>query len=132
MSPVVELVFAIALPTLAVFALIYAWRGAWWLSEALSEARRKSAPAEPIERLEASLRRLRAQLEDTETRADLTAKHHRVQALRGAYVDALSAACLRLDVSPPAGADRAPLAEIYRVEAALRQRGLDVREPAAH
>jgi len=28
--------------------------------------------------------------------------------------------------------DRAPLAEIYRVEAALRQRGLDVRETAAH
>jgi hypothetical protein len=139
-SPVVELVFAIALPTVAVFALIYAWRGAWWLSEAMREARRKRAPAEPIERLEARLRRLRAQLEDTETRTDLTAKHHRVKALRGAYVDALSAACRRLDLSPPPGGDRTPLAEIYRVEAALRQRGVDVRpdgrrnvrETAAH
>ena len=55
-----------------------------------------------------------------------------MQALRGAYLDALSAACQRLDVSPPPGGDRAPLAEIYRAEAALRQRGLDVREPAAH
>ena len=53
-----------------------------------------------------------------------------MQALRGAYIDTLTAACERLDVPPPPG-DRAPLAEIYRVEAALRQRGLDVRETAA-
>ena len=131
MSPVAELLFAIALPTVAVFVFIYAWRGASWLSEAVARARRKHAPAEPVERLEARLRRLRAQLEDTENRADLTAKHHRVQALRGAYADALTAACQRLEVSPPAGGDRAPLPEIYRVEAALRQRGLDVREPAS-
>ena len=51
-----------------------------------------------------------------------------MQALRGAYVDALSAACRRLDLSPPRGGDRAPQAEIYRVEAALRQRGLEVRQ----
>jgi hypothetical protein len=48
----------------------------------------------------------------------------------------LSAACRRLDISPPPGGDRAPQAEIYRVEAALRQRGLEVRqevrETAAH
>ena len=56
----------------------------------------------------------------------------RLKALRGAYVDALSTACQRLEVSPPGGGDRAPLTEIYRVEAALRQRGLDVRETAAH
>lgn len=86
-------------------------------------------PPEPIDQLAADLRRLRADLEDTETRAGLTAKYHRVQALRGAYLDALSAACQRLDVAPPG--DGAPLAEIYRVEAALRQRGLDVRETAA-
>ena len=35
-----------------------------------------------------------------------------------------------LKLEPPGG-DRAPLTEIYRVEAALRQRGLDVRETAA-
>ena len=110
----------------AVYALIGAWRGARWLSE----SRYKPRPPRPLERLEGDLRRLRAELEDTETRAALTAKHHRVQALRGAYLDALAAACHRLDVTPPAGGDRAPLAEIYRVEAELRQRGLDVRETA--
>jgi hypothetical protein len=127
-NPVVALVLVAALPTAAVFALIGAWRAAWWLSQ----ARYKTPPPEPIERLEADLRRLRSELEDTETRSGLTAKHHRVLALRGAYADALSAACRRLDVELPAGGDHAPLVEIYRVEAALRQRGLDVREPAAH
>jgi hypothetical protein len=124
-SPVAELVFAAVLPTVAVFALIYAWRGARRLSEA-----RHKAPAQPIERLQADLRRLRAELEDTETRAGLTAKHHRVQALRGAYLDALRLACRRLEVPPPPAGEGVPLAEIYRVEAALRQRGLDVRETA--
>jgi hypothetical protein len=125
-SWVVELVLAIFLMPVAGYALIGAWRGA----RRLSEARYKAPPPRPIERLGADLRRLRAELEDTETRAGLTAKHHRVQALRGAYVDALTAACERLEVSPPPGGERAPLAEIYRVEAALRQRGLDVRRDA--
>ncbi len=124
------------LPTAAVFALIGAWRLAGWLGEARSRARFKALPPEPLERLEADLRRLRAELEETETGSTLTAKHHRVQALRGAYTDALSSSCRRLDVSPPLGGDRATQAEIYRVEAALRQRGLDVRrqarETAAH
>jgi hypothetical protein len=130
-SPVVLLIFAATLPTAACFAVIYAWRGAGWLGEARARRKAAAAPPEPIDRLQADLRRLRAELEATETRTGLTAKHHRVQALRGAYLDALSAACRRLDVSPPPGGDRAPLAEIYRAEAALRQRGLDVREPAA-
>jgi hypothetical protein len=125
-SPVVELVIACALMPVAGYALIGAWRAARWLGE----ARCKAPPPEPVERLEADLRRLRAELENTETRAGLTAKHHRVQALRGAYTDALSAACRRLEVTPPAGGDRAPLAEIYRVEAALRRRGVDVRQEA--
>ena len=125
-SWVVELVLAIFLMPLAGFAVIGAWRGARWLSE----SRYKVPPPRPVERLGADLRRLRAELEDTETRAGLTAKHHRVRALRGAYVDALTAACERLEVSPPPGGERAPLAEIYRVEAALRQRGLDVRRDA--
>jgi hypothetical protein len=126
-SPVVD-----ALPTAAGFALVYAWRGAGWIGEARARRKAKASPAKATDRLEADLRRLRTELEDTETRADLTAKHHRVQALRGAYLDALAAACRRLDVSPPPGGDRASLSEIYRVEAALRQRGLDVRETAAH
>lgn len=128
MSPIVELILVLALMPVAGYALIGAWRAAHWIGEA--RARRNAAPAVPIERLTADLRRLRAELNDTETRDGLTAKHHRVQALRGAYIDTLTAACERLDVPPPPG-DRAPLAEIYRVEAALRQRGLDVRETAA-
>ena len=136
MSTVFLFLFAIALPTAAVFALIGAWRVAGWLGEARSKARFKALPPEPIERLEADLRRLRAELEATETRSSLTAKYHRVQALRGAYADVLSSACRRLDISPPQGGDRASQADIYRVEAALRQRGLDVRqevpETAAH
>jgi hypothetical protein len=135
-SPVVGYLFLFALPTAVGFAIIGAGRGVRWLAEARYRARFQALPLEPIERLEADLRRLRSELEDTETRSGLTAKHHRVQALRGAYLDALSAACRRLDISPPSGGDRAPQAEIYRVEAALRQRGLDVRldapETAAH
>jgi hypothetical protein len=126
-TPVLELVLAAVLMPVAVYALIGVWRGANWLSE----SRYKAPPPRPMERLEADLRRLRAELEDTETRAGLTAKHHRVKALRGAYLDALTAACERLEVVPPAG-DGVAQAEIYRVEAALRQRGLDVRETAVH
>jgi hypothetical protein len=70
-----------------------------------------------------------------ETRTDLPAKNLRLRALRAAYVDALTDACQRLEVSPPAGASRAHpekvrQSEIYRVEAELRQRGLDVRAKA--
>jgi hypothetical protein len=58
-----------------------------------------------------------------------------VRALRAAYVDRLLEACQRLEVSPPAGARARPesvrQSDIYRMEAALLERGLDVREPAA-
>jgi hypothetical protein len=83
---------------------------------------------EPLEQIAARLRRLRAELEATDAARGLTAKKHRVTAIRGAYLDTLSVACRRLDVSPPAGRDQAPLADIYRVEAALRERGVDVRD----
>lgn len=136
MNPVLAYLLLFALPTAVGFALIGAWRGARWLAEARYRARFQALPPEPIERLEADLRRLRAELEDTETRSSLTAKHHRVQALRGAYLDTLAVACRRLDIGPPRGGDRASQAEIYRVEAALRQGGLEVRvqapEVAAH
>jgi hypothetical protein len=125
-SPVFGYAVALALMPVAAYACI----GAWRVAQRLSEERREPPPDPmPIERLAADLRRLRADLEDTETRADLIAKHHRVQALRGAYLDVLSVACQRLDVRPPD--PHSSLAEIYRVEAALRQRGLDVRETAA-
>jgi len=135
-NPVLAYLLLFALPTAVGFALIGAWRAARWLAEARYRARYQALPPEPIERLQADLRRLRAELEDTETRSGLTAKHHRVQAVRGAYLDALAAACRRLDISPPRGGDRASQAEIYRVEAALRHGGLEVRvqapETAAH
>ena len=130
MNPVLAYLLLFALPTAVGFALIGAWRAARWLAEARYRARFQALPPEPIERLQADLRRLRSELEDTETRSGLTAKHHRVQALRGAYLDALSAACRRLDISPPRGGDRASQAEIYRVEAALRHGGLEVRTQA--
>lgn len=136
MNPVFAYVLLFAMPTAVGFALIGAWRAARWLVEARYRARFQALPPEPIERLEADLRRLRAELENTETRSSLTAKHHRVQALRGAYLDTLAVACRRLDIGPPRGGDRASQAEIYRVEAALRQSGLEVRvqapETAAH
>ena len=136
MNPVLAYLLLFALPTAVGFALIGAWRAARWLAEVRYRARFQALPPEPIERLEADLRRLRSELEDTETRSSLTAKHHRVQAVRGAYLDTLAVACRRLDIGPPRGGDRASQAEIYRVEAALRQGGLEVRvqapETAAH
>jgi hypothetical protein len=130
---VIELVLVILLPTVVGYTIIGGFRGLGWFSERSHIRRQRlAAPAEPIERLGANLRRLRAELDATETRGDLTAKNMRLKALRGAYIDALCTACQRLEVSPPGGGDRAPLTEIYRVEAALRQRGLDVRETAAH
>jgi hypothetical protein len=121
---VVELIAVILLPTALGYALLGSVRVLRWAAE-----RRSRAPAvEPIERIGANLRRLRAELEAAETRTDLPVKTVRVRALRGAYLDTLTAACHRLGVTPPPGGDRVPQTEIYRVEAALRQRGLDVRE----
>lgn len=127
MSWVIYLVLVLVLMPVAGYALIGAWRGA----RRVSEARRKAPPPEPIARLEADLRRLCAELENTENRQGLTAKNHRVQALRAAYLDALSTACLRLDVPPPPGGAHASQAEIYRAEEGLRRHGLRVRDSVA-
>ena len=127
MNTATELILAFLLPTMAGFALLGGVRALRW-----AEERRCRPPApEPIERLSANLRRLRAELEATETRSDVPAKALRLRALRGAYLDTLAVACQRLEVSPPPRGDRVPQAEIYRAEAALRQRGLDVREDAS-
>ena len=127
MNTAIELILAFLLPTVAGFALIGGVRALSWVGE----RRCRPPAAEPIERLSANLRRLRAELEATETRVDLPAKALRLRALRGAYLETQAAACQRLAVSPPPRGDRVPQAEIYRAEAALRQRGLDVRETAA-
>ncbi len=85
---------------------------------------------EPIEVLGANLCRLHSRLEAEENEMLLTPfKAARLRALRGAYVDVLSAACERLGVPPPVTPSdtAASLAEIYRAEAALRECGLDVR-----
>ena len=136
MSPPEQLLVAIVLPIAAVYSLIGGGRLARWVSETwIPERRSRGAAPQPVERLGANLVRLRSQLEAMETRTDLPAKNLRLRALRAAYVDALNDACQRLDVTPPAADSGRPgdvrQAEIYRVEAALRQRGLDVREPAA-
>ena len=136
MSPPVQLLVAIALPIAAVYSLIGGGRLARWVSDSwIPERRSRDATPEPVEVLEANLVRLRSQLEAMETRTDLPAKNLRLRALRAAYVDALNDACQRLEVTPPTGAASGRpgdvrQAEIYRVEAALRQRGLDVREKA--
>jgi len=138
MGWVVELIIVLTAMPVAGCALIGAWRALErWPPAKLAEAWRKPPSREPLDRLEADLHRLRAELEDTETRSGLIAKNHRVQAVRGAYLDALTDACRRLDVPPPGGGDpassaRAPSqAEIYRAEEGLRRRGLRVREPVA-
>lgn len=113
----------------------------WWvvlggirLCRALT-ARRTSTPVlrEPIERLGANLCRLRRRLDATENEIFIPFKAARVRALRAAYVDVLSAACEELEVPPPTahGSSTMLLIEIYRVEAALRERGLDVRREVA-
>ena len=129
MEPPVEFAVAIALPIAAVYAVIGGGRLLKWLSDQQS----RPQSLEPIEQLRADLVRLRAQLEDMETRSDQPAKNLRVRALRAAYVDRLLEACQRLDVSPLPGARPGSIrqSDIYRLETALRGRGVDVREPAA-
>ncbi|MGH3393736.1 MAG: hypothetical protein ACRDPO_03510 [Streptosporangiaceae bacterium] len=128
MRIVALLVLALLLPTAAGYALVASVR----VSRRMAESRRRPAPVEPADRLAANLRRLRAELEATEFRPAVQAKSHHVRVLRGAYLDALREACARLGVSPPPGGDRARQADIYQAEAALRERGLDVRATAAH
>jgi hypothetical protein len=131
---VLELIVVILLPTGLGYALLGGVRALRWFSGSrLSRRRPPPVAGAPLERLGARLRRLRAQLDATENQMATPAKGLRLRALRAAYADVLREACERFGVSaPPADADgRIPLAEIYRAEAALRHRGLDVREPAA-
>ena len=122
-----ELLAAVLLPTAAGGAVIGVVRGWRWAAE--RRRARAPRPAQPIERLAADLRRLHAQLDAMENLPGTPGKALRVRALRDAYVDALTEACLRLDIAAPrpAGSDRAG---IYRIEAALRSNGLDVRHAA--
>jgi hypothetical protein len=125
-SSVVDLVLVLVLMPAAAYALIGGVRVARWLAE----ARRKPPPPAPADRLAANLRRLRAELDATETSAELTAKRFHVRSVRGAYLDVLAEACRRLDVTPAPG-ESATQADIYRTEAALAAAGLDVRHHVA-
>ena len=128
---VVGLAFAWTGTFLSLTAVGWAVQGGVRLYRAL-DARRSSAlvPGQPIERLAADACRLRARLEAAENEMRFTQyKAARVWAVRGAYLDVLSAICEQLEVRPPAASvgSVVPLTEIYRAEAALRERGLDVR-----
>jgi hypothetical protein len=130
-SQTIELIAVILLPTAAAYALI----GGGRLLRRLSDHRARPPAPEPAERLRDDLARLRGELEAMETQAGVPAKNLRLRALRAAYLDALGSACQRLAVNPPGGTGparhrRIPQSEIYRVEAALRERGLDVRQRA--
>jgi len=117
---------AVLLPTITGYAILLAVRG----YRRVAEARRRPPPPEPMERLVTRLRRLRAELETTENTPRGPARQHRLHAVRGAYLDVLGCACLRVGVSPPPGGDYARQADIYRAEAALRARGVDVEAAA--
>ena len=116
------LALAVLLPTIAGYAILLAVRG--WRRAV--ESRLRPPPPEPMDRLVSRVRRVRAELEATENTAWGQARQHRLRALRGAYLDLLGSLCERLDVSPPPGGDRARQADVYRAEAALRERGVDV------
>jgi Ser/Thr protein kinase RdoA (MazF antagonist) len=132
MTPVIELIGIVLLPTAVGCAVIYGARLARWAAGKRPVERliTRPVPVEPIERLGARLGRLHAELEDLENRSDVPVKGIRLRAVRGAYLDLLRTACERLEVSPPPPGDHVPQAEIYRVEAGLRERGLDVRAAA--
>ena len=126
MRIVALVLLALLLPTAAGYALVASVR----VSRRMAESRRRPSPPEGDDHLAANLRRLRAELEATESSSALIAKGHHVRVVRGAYLDALAEACARLGVSAPAGGDRARQADIYRAEAALREHGLEVRQTA--
>jgi hypothetical protein len=132
MSPVIELMGVVLLPTAIGYAVISGVRLARWAARKRPVAAliTHPVPTEPLERLGARLRRLRAELEDLENRRDVPVRAVRLRALRGAYLDVLRIACQRLEVGPMPPGDQVPQAEIYRAEAGLRERGLDVRVAA--
>ncbi len=132
MSPAIELIGVILLPTAIGYAILGSGRLLRWVARhrRVEQVLTNPVPTEPIERLATRLVRLRAELEDLETRTDVPVKGVRLRALRGAYLDLLRIACERLEVSPLPPGDHVPQAEIYRAEAGLRERGLDVRAAA--
>jgi hypothetical protein len=123
------------LPTLAGIALLGAI-GLWGDSIRRIRLRRwRATPAiPPLERVAADLRRLHGELTRMEDTPDSTpGRSVRLRAVRAAYRDSLLIACRALEVPVNRGdLSRAPAAEIYRLEAELLDRGLDVYPTALH
>jgi hypothetical protein len=132
---VIEVVLILLIPTLVGAALIGGVR-LWGRTRRWLDNRRAVAAGAPVplERLAADLRRLHQQVVRVEDAADMKpGRAVRVRALRSAYGESLVAACRALDVpDAPAEGSRLPLPEVYRLEAALRERGLDIRPTALH
>jgi hypothetical protein len=132
---VIEVVLILLTPTLVGASLIGGVRLWGWIRRWANDRRAVAAGSSvPLERLAADLRRLHQQVARVEDAADMTpGRGVRVRALRSAYGESLVAACCALDVpdAPPDGS-RLSLPEVYRLEAALRERGLDVRPTALH
>jgi hypothetical protein len=117
----IALLVACLIPTGVGYAWVFGKRAVARVAE------RGVAPApRPLDTVTRDLRRLHELLDRTENASDLPAKNQRCVATRAAYLDALSAACGRFDVTPPSGSP-VSRAEIYRVEADLRRAGVDVR-----
>src|ERR1039457_6724209 len=110
MRPAIELIGVILLPTAVGYAILGSIRALGWAARRRSTVRAQAhpVPPEPISRLAARIRRLRAEREALETRSDVPAKGIRLRALRGAYTDLLRAACERLEASPPPDVDPVP------------------------
>jgi hypothetical protein len=132
---VIEVVLILLIPTLVGAALIGGVRLCGLTRRWAINRRAVAAGAQvPLERLAADLRRLNQQVTRVEDAADMKpGRAVRVRALRSAYGESLLAACRALDVpDAPADGSRLALPEVYRLEAALRERGLDIRPTALH
>ena len=83
MNPAIELIGVILLPTAVGYSLLGSARLYRWVAERRKTARfrvQEPVMAEPIERLAARMRRLRAELETLETRSDVQGKGVRLRA----------------------------------------------------
>ena len=125
MEPVVLLLVAIALPTLAGAALMGVVRFGRQVAE---RDRGPVALGPPIEQIAADLRRLNRERRQQVGRGPAPGRGVRSRALTAAYLDVLTTACEVLEVPPPhiRPDGRVAAGEIDRVETELRRRGLDV------